>query len=482
MIVMVATERPRPVYCVNEHEHRDRALADAVAAGRFTFGGETRELGLEPDWLGAELPEDEEWRIDWVKFYYGLDLADAYRSTGDARYLQAWEQLVVELRGAGPARPRRQRGHGAPDPQLDLRLAAAAGGGRRRGARAGREPARPGRARAREPLPGAQPPDAGAVRAADRLARAGDRRPAARGAAREPAGRLRTGRRAPRALHALPLHRAAVVRRRARELPPLRGGAPARLRRAARARVRVRARLPAPRRHHPRALGQRHRRLHRAAAARRATARPRGPAGERGRRLPRRRLLRPAHRRPLPDLRLRPVGRRRPRALRRAEPRGVGGRPAAGGRPGPLLLRRGRPELAPLVPRHPGPQHRDRGRRRPDAVRALALLAAECRRDVPRPRRRHPRRRGALPVLRRRPPPQGHARRRPLLGDRGRAGGRAQPPLRPALAPPARPGRGARGRRPHAGRRDRRSAVPARSRSRRVGSAPSTASSTPRRS
>ena len=81
---MVAAERPRPVYCVNEHEHRDRALADAVAAGRFTFGGETRELGLEPDWLDADLPEDEEWRIDWVKFYYGLDLADAYRATGTA--------------------------------------------------------------------------------------------------------------------------------------------------------------------------------------------------------------------------------------------------------------------------------------------------------------------------------------------------------------------------------------------------------------
>ena len=83
MIVMTVTARPRPVFCVNEHEHRDRALAEAVAAGRFTFAGETRELGLEPDWLQADLPEDEEWRIDWVKFYYGLDLADAYRATGD---------------------------------------------------------------------------------------------------------------------------------------------------------------------------------------------------------------------------------------------------------------------------------------------------------------------------------------------------------------------------------------------------------------
>ncbi len=86
--------RPRPVLCVNEHEHRDRALAEAVAAGRFSFAGVTRELGLEPDWLHADLPDDEEWRIDWVKFYYGLDLADAFRATGDRRFLEAWERLV----------------------------------------------------------------------------------------------------------------------------------------------------------------------------------------------------------------------------------------------------------------------------------------------------------------------------------------------------------------------------------------------------
>ncbi len=87
--------RPRPVYCVNEHEHRDRALAEAVVAGRFEINGETCELGLEPDWLHADLPSDEEWRIDWVKFYYGLDLADAYRATGEQRFVDAWERLVA---------------------------------------------------------------------------------------------------------------------------------------------------------------------------------------------------------------------------------------------------------------------------------------------------------------------------------------------------------------------------------------------------
>jgi uncharacterized heparinase superfamily protein len=97
VIIVAQTARPRPVLCVTEHEHRDRALADAVAGGRFTFAGETRELGLAPDWLDADLPEDEEWRIDWVKFYYGLDLADAFRATGDARYLKAWEKLVASF-------------------------------------------------------------------------------------------------------------------------------------------------------------------------------------------------------------------------------------------------------------------------------------------------------------------------------------------------------------------------------------------------
>ena len=71
--------RPRPVLCVTEHEHRSRAVADGVRAGRFTVAGETRVLGPDPDWLGARLPADEEWRIEWVKFAWGLDLAHAAR-------------------------------------------------------------------------------------------------------------------------------------------------------------------------------------------------------------------------------------------------------------------------------------------------------------------------------------------------------------------------------------------------------------------
>lgn len=86
---------PRPVFCVIESAYRNRAVADEVAAGRFAQAGVTVELGIEPDWLGAELPEDEEWRIEWSKFYYGLNLAHAFCETGDHRYLRAWESLVA---------------------------------------------------------------------------------------------------------------------------------------------------------------------------------------------------------------------------------------------------------------------------------------------------------------------------------------------------------------------------------------------------
>ena len=50
---------PREVFCVTEHEHRDRDAADGVLAGRFTVAGETRALGTPPDWLEAALPADD---------------------------------------------------------------------------------------------------------------------------------------------------------------------------------------------------------------------------------------------------------------------------------------------------------------------------------------------------------------------------------------------------------------------------------------
>jgi Heparinase II/III-like protein/Heparinase II/III N-terminus len=85
---------PRPVFCVIEHAHRDRSVAEAACAGRFTIAGETVDVGAEPDWIGAALPADREWRIEWTKFYFGLDLANAYAATGEHRFLAAWERLV----------------------------------------------------------------------------------------------------------------------------------------------------------------------------------------------------------------------------------------------------------------------------------------------------------------------------------------------------------------------------------------------------
>lgn len=86
--------RLRPVFCVTGQAYQNRALADEVCAGRFTHIGIALELGAEPDWLSDELPTDEEWRIEWSKFYYGLDLAQAFIETRDRKYLHTWERLV----------------------------------------------------------------------------------------------------------------------------------------------------------------------------------------------------------------------------------------------------------------------------------------------------------------------------------------------------------------------------------------------------
>jgi len=87
--------RPRPVFCVIEHAYRDRRIAEDVCAGKFTENGVTLKLGLDPNWLQTGLPEDEEWQIAWIKFYFGLDLAAACAQTGEARFQHAWESLVA---------------------------------------------------------------------------------------------------------------------------------------------------------------------------------------------------------------------------------------------------------------------------------------------------------------------------------------------------------------------------------------------------
>ncbi len=86
--------RPRPVFCVVAEQHEDLERAIAVANGSFTHLGVTLHTGRDPDWHGADLPADEEWRIDWWKFGYGLDLAYACRSTGDELFKTTWSNLV----------------------------------------------------------------------------------------------------------------------------------------------------------------------------------------------------------------------------------------------------------------------------------------------------------------------------------------------------------------------------------------------------
>jgi len=97
------TTSPRSVFCVIDEEHRDLAAAEDAAAGRFSIQGTTLTLGVEPDWMGAALPADREWRLEWSKFYFGLDLAWAYWRTRDQRFVRAWEQLVTSWIGQVPA-------------------------------------------------------------------------------------------------------------------------------------------------------------------------------------------------------------------------------------------------------------------------------------------------------------------------------------------------------------------------------------------
>jgi Heparinase II/III-like protein/Heparinase II/III N-terminus len=102
MSTITAVVRPRPVFCVVAEEHRDVARARAVAGGTFTHLGTTVRAGCPPDWLRADLPPDEEWRIDWWKFGYGVDLAHAYATTSDERFRKAWSELVESFVASVP--------------------------------------------------------------------------------------------------------------------------------------------------------------------------------------------------------------------------------------------------------------------------------------------------------------------------------------------------------------------------------------------
>jgi uncharacterized heparinase superfamily protein len=88
------TPRWRRVFCIIEEQYRDLSIAAGVCEGNFTMAGVTLQLGTKPNWLTAALPADDEWRIEWYKFYYGLDLAHAFAVTENAKYRHTWKQLV----------------------------------------------------------------------------------------------------------------------------------------------------------------------------------------------------------------------------------------------------------------------------------------------------------------------------------------------------------------------------------------------------
>jgi hypothetical protein len=90
----VTTGRWRQVFCIVENAYRGRSIADNVCDGIFTFAGQTLELGTKPNWRTTVLPEDDEWRIEWYKFYYGLHLAHAFGVTRKEKYRRVWKELV----------------------------------------------------------------------------------------------------------------------------------------------------------------------------------------------------------------------------------------------------------------------------------------------------------------------------------------------------------------------------------------------------
>jgi hypothetical protein len=69
------------------------ANADKVLAGRFDLVGE--EHVLPPGFSWCDNPSrDKEWQIAQHKFYFAVDLAQAWRERRDPRYLRAWRDLI----------------------------------------------------------------------------------------------------------------------------------------------------------------------------------------------------------------------------------------------------------------------------------------------------------------------------------------------------------------------------------------------------
>ena len=69
------------------------ANASAVLRGEFSLLGETFSFGNVVPWR-ANPSRDKEWQIALHKFYFAVDLAHAFRLSGDVAYLERWTALI----------------------------------------------------------------------------------------------------------------------------------------------------------------------------------------------------------------------------------------------------------------------------------------------------------------------------------------------------------------------------------------------------
>ncbi len=70
------------------------ANADAIIGDQFTYIGEAHALPRDTSWKHNP-SRDKEWQIAHHKFYFGVDLIQAYAATGHATYLQRWIELTA---------------------------------------------------------------------------------------------------------------------------------------------------------------------------------------------------------------------------------------------------------------------------------------------------------------------------------------------------------------------------------------------------
>ncbi len=68
--------------------------AAQMCAGRWTYVGESYDLGVAPDWK-VNPSADKEWQIAWHKHYFTFELVQAFEATGEVKYLRCLSELLT---------------------------------------------------------------------------------------------------------------------------------------------------------------------------------------------------------------------------------------------------------------------------------------------------------------------------------------------------------------------------------------------------